>query len=71
MNQPPAPTADAVRELVRTLLGQPADTDAGPDVRPVAEGGGSDGDGEREDCGGAPHARDLSAGEDRGGVSHA
>ncbi|WP_055529097.1 aminoglycoside phosphotransferase family protein [Streptomyces graminilatus] len=39
MTQPPTPTADTVRGLVRSLLPDgPADT-GGPDVRPAAEGG--------------------------------
>ncbi|MGC9380594.1 aminoglycoside phosphotransferase family protein [Streptomyces sp. MH13] len=36
MTQPPTPTADTVRRLVRSLLGESAE----PDVRPVAEGAG-------------------------------
>ncbi|MCF3136005.1 phosphotransferase family protein [Streptomyces olivochromogenes] len=39
MTQAPTPTADTVRRLVRTLLKDGADETAGPDVRPVAEGG--------------------------------
>ncbi|MET8453376.1 aminoglycoside phosphotransferase family protein [Streptomyces sp. NPDC005209] len=42
MTQAPTPTADTVRRLVRTLLkdgADGADDTAGPDVRPVAEGG--------------------------------
>ncbi|MGW7381928.1 aminoglycoside phosphotransferase family protein [Streptomyces sp. NPDC054794] len=42
MTQAPTPTADTVRRLVRTLLKAGADgaaDTAGPDVRPVAEGG--------------------------------
>jgi aminoglycoside phosphotransferase (APT) family kinase protein len=47
MTQAPTPTADTVRRLVRTLLkdsledrADKADIAAGPEVRPVAEGGG-------------------------------
>ncbi|MFI2641002.1 aminoglycoside phosphotransferase family protein [Streptomyces sp. NPDC018610] len=40
MTQAPTPTADTVRRLVRTLLKDGGDTASGPDVRPVAEGGG-------------------------------
>ncbi|MFI9760015.1 aminoglycoside phosphotransferase family protein [Streptomyces sp. NPDC051963] len=42
MTQAPTPTADTVRRLVRSLLkdGAAAKGAAGPDVRPVAEGGG-------------------------------
>ncbi|MGX4689138.1 aminoglycoside phosphotransferase family protein [Streptomyces sp. JNUCC 63] len=44
MTQAPTPTADTVRRLVRILLKDGlqdrADTAAGPEVRPVAEGGG-------------------------------
>ncbi|MFF8593462.1 aminoglycoside phosphotransferase family protein [Streptomyces sp. NPDC015220] len=40
MTQAPTPTADTVRRLVRALLKDGADTAAGPEVRPVAEGGG-------------------------------
>ncbi|MGW0760674.1 aminoglycoside phosphotransferase family protein [Streptomyces sp. NPDC002814] len=43
MTQAPTPTADTVRRLVRSLLKDGADAGksaAGPDVRPVAEGGG-------------------------------
>ncbi|GAT82817.1 transferase [Streptomyces sp. F-3] len=43
MTQAPTPTADTARRLVRTLLKDglqdQADTAAGPEVRPVAEGG--------------------------------
>ncbi|WP_217236699.1 aminoglycoside phosphotransferase family protein [Streptomyces sp. AC555_RSS877] len=39
MTQAPTPTADTVRRLVRTLLKESAANAAGPDVRPVAEGG--------------------------------
>ncbi|MFF0788841.1 aminoglycoside phosphotransferase family protein [Streptomyces spiralis] len=43
MTQAPTPTADTLRRLVRTLLKESsqdrAGTAAGPDVRPVAEGG--------------------------------
>ncbi|MFI9344567.1 aminoglycoside phosphotransferase family protein [Streptomyces sp. NPDC052773] len=38
MTQAPTPTADTVRRLVRSLLKEGADTAAGPDVRPVADG---------------------------------
>ncbi|MFF3349133.1 aminoglycoside phosphotransferase family protein [Streptomyces sp. NPDC002779] len=41
MTQAPTPTADTVRRLVRSLLKDGADDTAGPEVRPVAEGGGS------------------------------
>ncbi|MFF9240353.1 aminoglycoside phosphotransferase family protein [Streptomyces sp. NPDC014801] len=40
MTQAPTPTADTVRRLVRTLLKEAGDDTAGPEVRPVAEGGG-------------------------------
>ncbi|MFI1565245.1 phosphotransferase family protein [Streptomyces sp. NPDC020490] len=42
MTQAPTPTADTVRRLVRTLLKEGADSTgtAGPEVRPVTEGGG-------------------------------
>ncbi|MET8244002.1 aminoglycoside phosphotransferase family protein [Streptomyces sp. NPDC005202] len=40
MTQAPTPTADTVRRLVRTLLKDGADNAAGPEIRPVAEGGG-------------------------------
>jgi aminoglycoside phosphotransferase (APT) family kinase protein len=44
MTQAPTPTADTVRRLVRTLLEDSLEerggTAAGPEVRPVAEGGG-------------------------------
>ncbi|MFE0512761.1 phosphotransferase family protein, partial [Streptomyces sp. NPDC058964] len=40
MTQAPTPTADTVRRLVRSLLKESTDGTAGPDVRPVAEGGG-------------------------------
>ncbi|MER6533866.1 aminoglycoside phosphotransferase family protein [Streptomyces sp. 900105755] len=40
MTQAPTPTADTVRRLVRSLLKESADDASGPDVRPVAEGGG-------------------------------
>ncbi|WP_324786780.1 aminoglycoside phosphotransferase family protein [Streptomyces sp. H51] len=42
MTQAPTPTADTVRRLVRTLLKEGADGTgtAGPEVRPVTEGGG-------------------------------
>ncbi|MDF3298506.1 aminoglycoside phosphotransferase family protein [Streptomyces tropicalis] len=40
MTQAPTPTADTVRRLVRTLLKEDADTAGGPEIRPVAEGGG-------------------------------
>ncbi|MEU6812084.1 aminoglycoside phosphotransferase family protein [Streptomyces sp. NPDC046831] len=39
MTQAPTPTADSVRRLVRTLLRDGPDTAAGPEVRPVEEGG--------------------------------
>jgi aminoglycoside phosphotransferase (APT) family kinase protein len=39
MTQAPTPTADTVRRLVRTLLADGAAEGAGPDVRPVTEGG--------------------------------
>ncbi|WP_369249913.1 aminoglycoside phosphotransferase family protein [Streptomyces sp. R41] len=39
MTQAPTPTADTVRRLVRSLLADGAAAGAGPDVRPVAEGG--------------------------------
>ncbi|MBC2902060.1 aminoglycoside phosphotransferase family protein [Streptomyces cupreus] len=39
MTQAPTPTADIVRRLVRSLLKDGADDTAGPEVRPVAEGG--------------------------------
>ncbi|MER6980711.1 aminoglycoside phosphotransferase family protein [Streptomyces carpinensis] len=39
MTQAPTPTADTLRRLVRALLKEGADTAAGPEVRPVAEGG--------------------------------
>ncbi|MGV9453932.1 aminoglycoside phosphotransferase family protein [Streptomyces sp. NPDC003635] len=39
MTQAPTPTADTVRRLVRSLLKEGADDTAGPEVRPVAEGG--------------------------------
>ncbi|MFD4546514.1 aminoglycoside phosphotransferase family protein [Streptomyces sp. NPDC058251] len=39
MTQAPTPTADTVRRLVRSLLADGATAGAGPDVRPVAEGG--------------------------------
>ncbi|MEV0975611.1 aminoglycoside phosphotransferase family protein [Streptomyces sp. NPDC049915] len=39
MTQAPTPTADTVRALVRTLLKEAGNDPAGPDVRPVAEGG--------------------------------
>ncbi|MQY38544.1 hypothetical protein SRB17_65570 [Streptomyces sp. RB17] len=38
MTQAPAPTADTVRRLVRSLLKQGGDDTAGPEVRPVTEG---------------------------------
>ncbi|MFF8945122.1 aminoglycoside phosphotransferase family protein [Streptomyces sp. NPDC014864] len=40
MTQAPTPTADTVRRLVRTLLKEDAGPTAGPEIRPVAEGGG-------------------------------
>ncbi|KOV69284.1 phosphotransferase family protein [Streptomyces sp. MMG1121] len=39
MTQEPTPTADTVRRLVRSLLKESAAGGAGPDVRPVTEGG--------------------------------
>lgn len=39
MTQAPTPTADTVRRLVSSLLKDGATTTAGPEVRPVAEGG--------------------------------
>ncbi|MEV5952377.1 aminoglycoside phosphotransferase family protein [Streptomyces sp. NPDC051987] len=39
MTQPPTPTADTVRRLVRSLLKESADDSSGPEVRPVAAGG--------------------------------
>ncbi|MFJ3232020.1 phosphotransferase family protein [Streptomyces sp. NPDC086787] len=39
MTQAPAPTADTVRRLVRSLLKESAGGAPGPDVRPVDEGG--------------------------------
>ncbi|EST34587.1 phosphotransferase family protein [Streptomyces roseochromogenus] len=39
MTQAPTPTADTVRRLVRSLLKEGGDGTAGPDVRPVREGG--------------------------------
>ncbi|OLZ67432.1 transferase [Streptomyces sp. IMTB 2501] len=39
MTQAPTPTADTVRRLVRSLLKEGGDGTAGPDVRPVTEGG--------------------------------
>ncbi|MEU9290599.1 aminoglycoside phosphotransferase family protein [Streptomyces sp. NPDC048275] len=39
MTQAPTPTADIVRRLVRPLLADAETVGAGPDVRPVAEGG--------------------------------
>ncbi|WEO94566.1 aminoglycoside phosphotransferase family protein [Streptomyces sp. FXJ1.172] len=39
MTQAPTPTADTVRRLVRSLLKESAAGGAGPDVRPVTEGG--------------------------------
>jgi len=39
MTQAPTPTADTVRLLVRSLLKDGPDGTAGPEVRPVAEGG--------------------------------
>ncbi|MEU9211226.1 aminoglycoside phosphotransferase family protein [Streptomyces sp. NPDC048415] len=39
MIQAPTPTADTVRRLVRSLLADGAVAGAGPDVRPVTEGG--------------------------------
>jgi len=38
MTQPPTPTADTVRRLVRSLLPESADGAGGPDVRPVTQG---------------------------------
>ncbi|MEU6281888.1 phosphotransferase [Streptomyces sp. NPDC047028] len=38
MTQPPTPTADSVRRLVRSLLPESADDAQGPDVRPVTQG---------------------------------
>ncbi|MFJ9894415.1 aminoglycoside phosphotransferase family protein [Streptomyces sp. NPDC091280] len=40
MTQAPTPTADTVRQLVRSLLKDSAADSTGPEVRPVAEGGG-------------------------------
>jgi len=40
MTQAPTPTADTVRQLVRSLLKDSAAESTGPEVRPVAEGGG-------------------------------
>ncbi|MGW3408500.1 aminoglycoside phosphotransferase family protein [Streptomyces sp. NPDC000888] len=40
MTQAPTPTADAVRRLVRSLLADAPAAGRGPDVRPIAEGGG-------------------------------
>lgn len=40
MTQAPTPTADTVRRLVRSLLADAPAAGRGPDVRPVAEGGG-------------------------------
>ncbi|MET7378872.1 aminoglycoside phosphotransferase family protein [Streptomyces sp. NPDC005526] len=40
MTQAPTPTADTVRRLVRTLLKEDAGPAGGPEIRPVAEGGG-------------------------------
>ncbi|MFE7976029.1 phosphotransferase family protein [Streptomyces shenzhenensis] len=39
MTQAPTPTTDTVRRLIRALVQESADGAAGPDVRPVAEGG--------------------------------
>ena len=39
MTQAPTPTADTVRQLVRSLLKDSAADSTGPEVRPVAEGG--------------------------------
>ncbi|SEE67746.1 Predicted kinase, aminoglycoside phosphotransferase (APT) family [Streptomyces sp. 3213] len=39
MTQAPTPTADTVRQLVRSLLKDGAADSTGPEVRPVAEGG--------------------------------
>lgn len=39
MTQAPTPTADTVRRLVRSLLADSQVAGAGPDVRPVTEGG--------------------------------
>ncbi|MFC9630633.1 aminoglycoside phosphotransferase family protein [Streptomyces mirabilis] len=39
MTQAPTPSADTVRRLVRSLLADSQVPDAGPDVRPVTEGG--------------------------------
>ncbi|GAX56077.1 aminoglycoside phosphotransferase family protein [Streptomyces olivochromogenes] len=39
MTQAPTPTADTVRRLVRSLLADSGAAAAGPDVRPVTEGG--------------------------------
>ncbi|MFF2125077.1 aminoglycoside phosphotransferase family protein [Streptomyces olivochromogenes] len=39
MTQAPTPTADTVRRLVRSLLADSEAAGAGPDVRPVTEGG--------------------------------
>ncbi|MFI6408390.1 aminoglycoside phosphotransferase family protein [Streptomyces sp. NPDC050548] len=40
MTQAPTPTADTVRQLVRSLLKDSAADSTGPEVRPLAEGGG-------------------------------
>ncbi len=40
MTQAPAPDADTVRRLVRSLIADSEPADAGPEVRPVTEGGG-------------------------------
>ncbi|ARP72967.1 transferase [Streptomyces pluripotens] len=40
MTQAPTPTPDSVRRLVRSLFDEGTDSTAGPDVRPVREGGG-------------------------------
>ncbi|MFJ6895969.1 phosphotransferase family protein [Streptomyces hokutonensis] len=40
MTKAPTPTADTVRQLVRSLLKDSAADSTGPEVRPVAEGGG-------------------------------
>ena len=42
MTQAPTPTADTVRQLVRSLLKDGTADGAGPEITPVAEGGGHD-----------------------------
>ena len=42
MTQAPTPTADTVRQLVRSLLKDGTADAAGPEITPVTEGGGHD-----------------------------